>query len=244
MTLVQTAGVHGYSSPCPNHIVFSTSAFLSQYMPTNAALRDLIADHIIYGNGSYNGKAEHSYALPEAVFNEFVRRFPMFLAGQESILILGSPQARNWRPARLQYIDGSGRPDVDLGVWRSVTEEDAKKHDNWSFFNDHYFICEVDPPANMHEAQEREKQKKLDALDKIITVLKTHFDDMPGDPMRIADALDDNLCKYYDNGFVSGAEHMEIVQRAASAQTLDVMRDDRKKYGKIFVQITGVDEDD
>ncbi len=243
MTLVQTAGVHGYSSPCPNHVVFSTEECIQTFMRIDA-VRLLIADYLIVGNGCYKGELEFAYALPEAVFYEMQRRFPFITRGQESILLLGSPQARNWRPATLKYIDGSGRDNVDLGVWRSVTHEDAMKHDNWSFFNGHYFICEVDPPANMYEAQERTKQKKLDALEKIIVVLKEYFDGMPDDPARIAECLADNLQRNYDNGFVSGAEHMELIQRAAASQTLEVMKDDRQKYGAIFVHIAGVDEDD
>lgn len=242
MTLVQTAGVHGYSSPCPNHIVFSTYDDIQSFMRIDA-VRLLIEDHLIVGNGCYKRELELAYALPEAVFYEMQRRFPFITRGQESILLLGCPQARNWRPATLKYIDGSGRDNVDLGVWRSVTYEDAMEHDSWSFFNENYFICEVDPPANMHEAQERAKKKKLDALDKIIGVLKEYFDCIPDDPVRIAECLADNIQRNYDNGFMSGAWHMELIQRAAATQTLELMKADREKYGSIFVQITGVDDD-
>lgn len=200
--LVQTAGVHGYSSPCPNHIVFS-STHLPNHMRIDS-VRLLIADHLIVGRGAYNGQHEEAYSLPDAVFYEMVRRFPFITRGQESILILGSPQARNWRPATLRFIDGSGRADVDLGVWRSVTEEQAFSNDNWSYFNGHYFICEIDPPANMYEAEQREVQKKLAALESILTTLHTHFGIPLDDATTVAGALDDMLKSKYDEAVNAG----------------------------------------
>jgi hypothetical protein len=194
----------------------------------------------IEGRGSWHGDEERSFALPQELFNAVVFRWPIILADQDAIIELGTPQARNWRPATLIWVKKGERE--DLGVWRSVTEEDAKLHDSWSFFNDRYFICEVDPPANMFEAEERKKQAKLDALDKIMYVLKQHFEGIPDDPAKVCELLDDNLNRVYDNGFVSGAEHMELVQRWAAKQTMAIMREDRVKYGKICVQI-GIVED-
>lgn len=242
MTLVQTAGVHGYSSPCPNHVIFSMREDVYKLLIECDAFWQMVGVEFIEGRGSWHGDAERAFALPQELFNAVVFRWPVILADQDAIIELGTPQARNWRPATLVWVKKGERE--DLGVWRSVTEEDAKVHDSWSFFNDHYFICEVDPPANMYEAEERKKQAKLDALDKIMYILRQHFDAMPNDPVRAAELLDDNLNRVYDNGFVSGAEHMELVQRAAAGQTLELMREDRKKYGAIFVQITGVDEDE
>jgi hypothetical protein len=175
-------------------------------MQRNNALRSLIGQHIMYGHGVYNGNAEHSYALPIAVYHEFIRRFPTYMAGQESILILGSPQARNWRPAKLQYVDGSGRADVDLGVWRSTTAEEAIKHDSYSYLNNNCFICEIDPPANMHEAEQREVAKKLAALDSILKTLNVHFDTDLLDYKGVADGLDDMLKRSYDNAFNAGID--------------------------------------
>jgi hypothetical protein len=193
MTLVQTAGVHGYSSPCPNHVVFSTAIPIG-----NAeAFNFLLGEHLLHGVGCYKGVQERSYALPEPVFHEMQRRWPHITAGQESILILGSPRARNWRPATLRYIDGSGRADVDLGIWRSTTYANARAQDNWSFFNGSYFICEIDPPANMFEAEQRETAKKLAALDSILKTLNVHFDTDLLDYQGVADGLDDMLGQHH-----------------------------------------------
>lgn len=242
MTIVQTAGVHGYSSPCPNHIIFSVREDVYKLLVDCDAFWQMVGRELIEGRGMWHGEEERAFALPQELFNAVVFRWPAILADQDAIIELGTPQARNWRPATLVWIKKGERE--DLGVWRSVTEEDAKLRDGWSYFNGHYFICEVDPPANMYEAEERKKQAKLDALDKIMYILRQHFEGMPNDPVKVAELLDDNLNRVYDNGFVSGAEHMELVQRAAAGQTLEVMREDRKKYGAIFMQITGVDEDE
>lgn len=242
MTLVQTAGVHGYSSPCPDHVIFSMREDVYKLLIECDAFWQMVGYDFIEGAGSWNGEEERAFALPQELFNAVVFRWPVIIADQDAILVLGTPQARNWRPATLKYLKSGVTENV--GVWRSVTKEDAIVSNSWSFFNGHYFICEVDPPANMYEAEERKKQAKLDALDKIMYILRQHFEGMPNDPAKVAELLDYNLNRVYDNGFVSGAEHMEIVQRAAAQQTLDVMKDDRKKYGAIFVQITGVDEDE
>jgi hypothetical protein len=200
--LVQTAGVHGYSSPCPNHVVFSSHICMS----LAEAFNFLLGEHLIVGAGCYKGVQERAYALPEAVFHEMQRRWPHVTADQESILILGSPRARNWRPATLRYIDGSGRADVDLGIWRSVTYDTARKQENWSFFNGSYFICEVDPPANMFEAEQREIAKKLAALDSILKTLNVHFDTDLLDYQGVADGLDTMLKSQYDNAFNAGID--------------------------------------
>lgn len=85
--------------------------------------------------GHYKGQNEPSYIfnsdnLP-AVYEAQV------LEGEESILCLGVCNARDERPAMLLYIneDGSGPKGAWdlLGLFRSVTEEYARKQDSWTF---------------------------------------------------------------------------------------------------------------
>ena len=204
MTLVQTAGVHGYSSPCPNHVVFSMREDVYKLLIECDAFWQMVGGAqgaFIEGRGSWHGDEERSFALPQELFNAVVFRWPIILADQDAIIELGTPQARNWRPATLIWVKKGERE--DLGVWRSVTEEDAKLHDSWSFFNDRYFICEVDPPANMFEAEQRETAKKLAALDSILKTLNEHFDTDMLDYQGVADGLDDMLQRWYDTALNS-----------------------------------------
>jgi hypothetical protein len=237
MTLVKTAGVHGYSSPCPNHVIFSMREDVYKLLVECDAFWLMVGEEFIEGSGAWYGDEERAFALPQELFNAVVFRWPVILADQDAIIELGTPQARNWRPATLVWIKKGERE--DLGVWRSVTEEDAKLHDSWSFFNDHYFICEVDPPANMFEAEQREVAKKLAALDSILKTINQHFDTDLLDYKAVADGLDANLNRMYDDAFISGAEHMSIVLGGAANADLDDMRTQLQKNGKLFVNVGG-----
>jgi len=141
-------GIQGYSAPCPDHVVFSVSTHR-----LNPVLSVLLSEHGEAGIGSYKGKQESAYVLPKVVFDFFMFTNPSILHGQESVLILGTPEARNWRPATLRYLDG--RLPKDLGMWIECTEKYALSMPDWSLFNNRWYVCVHDPIESEGDREER-----------------------------------------------------------------------------------------
>ena len=164
--LVSTAGVHGYSSPCPDHVVFSVDEGMYDILSQSEAWAGLVAEHLEIGVGCYNGKQETALCLPKEVFDEMYRRWPWIMHDQESVLVLGTPESQNWRPATLVFTDGSTT--VDLGTWLEVTEAEARTCDGWSCFNGHWFACQDDPADSVGTAEERLLEAKAAILDRML----------------------------------------------------------------------------
>lgn len=166
MGLISTPGVHGYSSPCPDHVIFSVDEGMYGILSQSEAWAGLVAEHLEIGIGCYNGKQETALCLPQAIFDEMHRRWPCIMHDQESILVLGTPESQNWRPAKLVWLNNSG--ERDLGTWLEVTEEQATLLGDWSCFNGHWFICDEDPADSVGTAEERILERKAALLDKIM----------------------------------------------------------------------------
>lgn len=92
--------------------------------------------------GSYvmdDGKRveETSYIVNRADFD----RLAQLIENQESVLVLSNVKYDDTRNAKLVFMDG--RPDVELGVFKPVTEAYAKAQDNWTYdpYLDQYFVA-------------------------------------------------------------------------------------------------------
>ena len=161
------SGIQGYSTPTPEHVLFSVSEkhldfftmVMQAVLPTGSVIELL---------GAYKGKAEPSFCVTRAVFDDIHSTWAFLFEDQESVLVLGTPQARNWRPATLVYLHRNIK--VDLGMWRSATREEAVAARNYTHDvkRNLYWICEVDPPANEWERQERAKKA---AVEKAVSFL-------------------------------------------------------------------------
>lgn len=163
--LVSTAGVHGYSSPCPDHVVFSVSPDIYSIISQSEAWASLCAEHLEIGEGCWEGVRETSFCLPLEVYEEMNRRWPFIMRDQDIVLVLGTPESQNWRPAALYEPDLNNRS--DFGTWHEVTEEQARASSGWSFFNGHWFICEDDPADSVGTEEERLLEAKAALLDKV-----------------------------------------------------------------------------
>lgn len=164
--IVSTAGVHGYSSPCPDHVIFSVDDGMYGILSQSEAWAGLVAAHMEVGIGCWQGKEETCFALPKEVFDEMYRRWPWIMHEQECVLVLGTPESQNWRPAKLLWLDYG---DVeDAGTWIEVTEAEARAQDGWSCFNGHWFTCLDDPPDSVGTSEERVLEAKAKLLDVVM----------------------------------------------------------------------------
>lgn len=189
--MANMAGVHGYSSPCPDHVIFSVDEGMYGILSQSEAWAGLVAEHLEVGIGCWKGKEETCFALPQEVFDEMLRRWPWIMHDQESILVLGTPESQNWRPAKeVSMQHDSGWREEDLGTWIEVTEAEARKQDGWSCFNGHWFTCLDDPPDSVGTAEERLLEAKAAALDKIMGVMNENYDwNTKSEPQAIADMI-------------------------------------------------------
>ena len=137
--------IQGFSSPTGGntYIVFAPDdqsivglKGVKQWMGANIGFKELI--------GSY--KMENGDVVVETSFiiNENDRDTVVdagIIDNQESVLHLGVCNSLTQRPATLLYLDGG---EEDLGHMRSVSKEEALKHDAWSLDipSSTYFICE------------------------------------------------------------------------------------------------------
>lgn len=161
------SGIHGYSSPTPDHVFFSISDDRADWFKV---VRDVVIqdEHILRFWGCYKGVHEVSYCVPAELFWMILRTWPHLFSDQESVLFLGTPQARNWRPAKLLMLKTGEY--VDIGTWRSATRTEAIKSGNYTHCPERnlYWVCEVDPPANEWERKERAKKV---AVEKAVSFL-------------------------------------------------------------------------
>lgn len=169
------SGLQGYSSPTPKHVFFSLTPEFEEWF-------EVVRKVVLRGDvqrfwGCYKGVNEVSYCAPEPVFWTIMRTWPAMFADQESVLILGTPAARNWRSAELLMLKTGER--VDIGTWRSATRDEAVKQDAYTYCPDRnlYWICEVDPPANEWERKENTKRAAIEYTIKFLDRLNLHHED-------------------------------------------------------------------
>lgn len=98
--------------------------------------------------GSYKGTTEHSWVIPYTQwFANFELIHKIYTKGQESVLVLSSPEKRSrlWRDAELWYFTcgkiGAIQP---IGKFKQVSKKIALKHDGWTHNpnNNAYWIVE------------------------------------------------------------------------------------------------------
>lgn len=158
------SGIQGYSTPTENVVFFSISDKMSGIWNAIVCNHEIIRSNVKRFVGCYKGKQEPSYCLPEEIFWLLHFNFPYLFSDQESVLHLGTPQARNWRPAKLIFMHD--KREVSIGVWLSATQEQAYKAGNYTYcpVHDLYWVCEVDPPANDFERKERRKKAAVERV--------------------------------------------------------------------------------
>lgn len=86
--------------------------------------------------GCYNGQTEDSFIV---ALTDYPKVTP-WTDGEDSVLVLGSCDARDRRPARLMFNDGSSH---HLGLFHSCSREEALKRQSWTYdpTQNTYFIC-------------------------------------------------------------------------------------------------------
>jgi hypothetical protein len=164
---INTAGVQGYSSPTPDHVIFSMSDVVYDVVCTSQAWSDLVSEHMTVGYGSWNGQQELSLCLPKPVFDEMYRRWPFLLHDQEAVLQLGTPEAQNWRPAVLVYLK-SGETEF-IGTWLEVTAATARAQESWSSYNGRYYAVLAYPPEDAETSKELLVEAKLKLLNSVMS---------------------------------------------------------------------------
>jgi hypothetical protein len=99
--------------------------------------------------GMYNGRVEDSFIINADYLHTVMTHG--WLAGQESVMVLGITDSRDRRPAHLMYLsdDGDmshGKANKPLGVLQSVSREEAQAQDNYTLdlTTGEYYIT-VDP---------------------------------------------------------------------------------------------------
>lgn len=156
-------GLQGYSSPTPHHVLFSVDPdLLAGFRFVREAMFN---DDIVELAGRYNGKDEVCFAAPQAVFAEVQRRWPVLLSTEDSVLVLGTPQSLNRRPAKLVFLrdamyQGNAYvrdAEIDMGMFMSVTAAEA--HAAGDFTHDPesslFWICKKNPSDCKAEDEHR-----------------------------------------------------------------------------------------
>jgi hypothetical protein len=169
-------------------VIFSVSPDVYEIIAQSEAWAGLCAEHMDIGRGCWQGVEEIAFCLPKEVFDEMNRRWPFILHDQEAVLILGTPESQNWRPATF-WSPSLGQLE-DAGTWLEVTEEEARASEGWSYFNGHWFTCQDDPPDSVSTAEERLLEAKAAAFDRIMEVMNASYDwNTKSEPQAIADMI-------------------------------------------------------
>jgi hypothetical protein len=132
----QAPGVHGYSGPADELAIFELPGPSRDWTQVEAArhITEWTGAAPILARGCWLGKESPAFILPLPAFREIQRRVPGVLATEDCVLILGRPEARNWRPARLEWLRGDKAGSVQkIGTWHSVTEVEARARDGWTY---------------------------------------------------------------------------------------------------------------
>ena len=132
-----TSGLHGHSSAigAESFVIFSTNnpSLLERWLSVGCVgARRLRESHKGKTETSWIANAKHWPAIVKAGF----------VAGQESVLVLGPAGRRSIRPATLHFLDGRTLP-VSLGYFVETPASEAHKHDAYSYdpSTDAYYTC-------------------------------------------------------------------------------------------------------
>lgn len=118
-------GIWGHSSGSKaQHFIMATARpeVFAQYLVTNEIGHKEVL-------GCYKGVQERAFVLN--MDNLGVVFEAGFLTDEESILVLGAYNARDWRKATLYGISSTW--ERDIGWFRSVPEAEAKAQDAWTY---------------------------------------------------------------------------------------------------------------
>lgn len=128
-----SAGVHGYSAPGAELVVFEVSKGMLWALDQQGKAKGISKVVGVMPRqvlGCWNGEESPAYILPLPAFRELQRRLPALLAHEDCVLILGQAEARGWRPARLEWLRGDRLGEVEpVGTWHEVTEREARQCD-------------------------------------------------------------------------------------------------------------------
>lgn len=143
-------GIWGHSSPIgANHYILFA---VSDNLIMNAALTGWMKGQGIGYKpllGSYKGKTEQSYITS---YENLPKLFAVgWLAGQESVLVLGPCNTLDERPASLMFLNPEGNAFIkgeDIGMFRTVSRAKAHAQEAWTYdpSTGEYYVC-VDPEA-------------------------------------------------------------------------------------------------
>ena len=199
-------GLQGYSTPTPQHVVFAVECGLIGNF--RFMLAGMFPD-VVELRGRYNGIDEVCFSATQPMFDEIMRRWPMLFVNEDSVLILGTPQSMNRRPAKLRflrdamyqgnaYVKGA---EIDMGTFMSVTAQEA--HENGDFTHDPnrglFWVCRNNPSDSVAEDEHRAlTEVMVDAL-KLLG--------------HMQDSADDTRVSYYTDDGDSGVVQWEEYSR-------------------------------
>lgn len=155
-------GLQGYSSPTPHHVIFAVECGL---IGNFRFMLDGMFPDVVELRGRYNGQDEVCFAAAQPVFDEIMRRWPMLFANEDSVLILGTPQSMNRRPAKLRFLRDAmykgnayvRDAEIDMGMFMSVTGKEA--HAAGDFTQDPerglFWVCRKNPSDSVAEDEHR-----------------------------------------------------------------------------------------
>jgi hypothetical protein len=145
---VLAGGIWSHSSPTRVHVIFSVSpsgdAVLGERIRALFAFCGVYAIPIKPLIGSYRGRIEWAFITTKEGFAQI--EAAGFTAEQESVLYLGSADARDRRKASLVY---TATDHIEtLGWYGSVTEAEAKASEAWTYDPEQglYFIARAEWP--------------------------------------------------------------------------------------------------
>lgn len=170
-------GLQGYSSPTEHTVIFSDSSnrFVAERVNTLIAdmatmNADLPAKRV---SGTYKGTIEEGWAVPRSLFDFLRNLIPAFCRDQESVLLLGTPQARNWRPASLWYLNQPLKAIEQLGTWMSVAKQVLREDEDYTTDGVHIWVCRKNPPTSQHDAEQRQIKAALVAAQRYVSNYRT-----------------------------------------------------------------------
>jgi hypothetical protein len=109
-------GIQAFSKPSVKKVIFAANAHKANLINASLAALKIEYRALI---GAYQGKQENSWIINYSDL-EHVNHL---LEGEESLLILESPNSRSQYKSILQFLDG--KPSIDLGYAVEVSKDEA-----------------------------------------------------------------------------------------------------------------------
>jgi hypothetical protein len=116
-------GIQGFSKPFKPQVIFSANKHPANHINMFLTYEKIPFEFCL---GSYKGVLESSWQIALEDLNKVLP----FMDGEESVLVLTSPNSLNQYSAELQFMDNS--PNVDIGYFREVSQNEALRQDGWT----------------------------------------------------------------------------------------------------------------